>query len=89
MNAPPEAGNRERRGRAAALVENILIGASLPALWLWFLRRAGYRPFQGWWVSAVLAVVLLLMLAIALRRLSAWANLSWRESGSHDRRRNG
>jgi len=71
------------------MVENVLIAASLPALWVWFLRRAGYPAFQGWWVDALLAVVLLVMLVIAVRRLSTWANLGWQESGSQDRRKDG
>jgi hypothetical protein len=79
----------QKRGRSAALVENMLVGVSLPALWLWFLRRAGYGAFQGWWVDVVLVVVLVTMLAIAVRRLAGWANLGWHEDGAQDRRKDG
>ncbi len=87
MKTSSKAQPKQQRGRAAALVENILIGACLPALWLWFLRRAGYRAFQGWWVDVVLVVVLVIMLVVAVRRLSGWASLGWREGGEGEGRR--
>jgi hypothetical protein len=71
-------GGRGRRGGAAEFVENVLIGASIPALWLWFLKRQGYPSFQGWWVEAVLVAVLVTMLVVLARRLSRWASLGWR-----------
>jgi len=76
----PEGDSTDRAGgsAAAALVENLLVVAAVPALWLWFLRRLGYPSFQGWWVDAVLLAVLLVMLVIAVRRLSRWAGLGWR-----------
>ena len=65
----------------AAYVENVLIAVSIPALWLWFLRRAGWAAFQGWWVDTVLGVVLVTMLVIAVRRVSRWAGSGWARSG--------
>jgi hypothetical protein len=62
-------------------VENVLIGASIPALWLWFLKRLGYSAFRGWWVEVVLVAVLVTMLVIFVRRLSRWASLGWRSEG--------
>ena len=87
MRSPGGSGKHGgRRGRAAALIENVLIGASIPALWLWFLRKAGYSAFQGWWVDAVLAVVVVTMLIIFVRRLSQWGALGWRDGGAGGRR---
>jgi hypothetical protein len=71
-------------------VENVLILAAVPALWLWFLRRMNYAAFQGWWVDAVLVVVLVTMMVIAIRRLSRWANVGWRNGpGARGRRDDG
>jgi hypothetical protein len=72
-----------------AVVEGVLIVASIPALWLWFLRRLGYSAFQGLWVDVVLGVVLLTMLVILVRRLSRWASLGWRGGGLGNRRDDG
>jgi hypothetical protein len=73
-----------------AVLENVLIGAAIPALWLWFLKRRGYGPFQGWWVDVVLVVVLVVMLVIAVRRLSQWAGFGWRDAdGGSGRREDG
>ena len=63
----------------------MLIAAALPALWLWFLRRAGYGAFQGWWVDAALGGVLLAMIVIAVRRLSLWAGAEWRDGVASDK----
>ncbi len=62
------------------MVENVLIAASLPMLWLWFLQAKGYESFQGWWVNVALGVTLVTMLVIAVRRISRWASVGWEES---------
>ena len=78
-----EGGNKsegQRRVRRIALAENCLIGLAIPALWLWLMKRIGYSAFQGVWVDIVLGITLVAMLAIAVHRLSQWANMGWRES---------
>jgi hypothetical protein len=87
MRSPGGSGHQgERRRRVAALIENVLIGASIPALWLWFLRRVGYSAFQGRWVDGVLVVVLVTMLIVFVRRLAQWGALGWKDGGGGGRR---
>ena len=61
---PPRSGS----GRGAAVwVEDVLIWASLVALWPHLLR--GRWIFTGWWVTALLWAALAAMLAVLIRRL--------------------